>query len=74
LPIDDGDTFAQWLLVEFSLDGATTMVAPAAGFYATPGLGKDEIRLAYVLKPADLIEAMRILAAGVQKYREVKGI
>lgn len=74
LPIDDGDAFAQWMLEEFSLDGATTMVAPAAGFYATPGLGKDEIRLAYVLKPADLKEAMRILAAGVQKYREVKGI
>jgi len=74
LPIDDGDTFAEWMLKEFSLDGSTTMVAPAAGFYATPGLGKDEIRLAYVLKSEDLTEAMRILAAGVKKYREIKGI
>ncbi|KAF0197385.1 MAG: aspartate aminotransferase [Bacillota bacterium] len=74
LPIDDGDAFAQWMLEEFSLDGATTMVAPAAGFYATPVLGKDEIRLAYVLKPADLTQAMRVLAAGVEKYRQVKGI
>lgn len=74
LPIDDGDSFAQWMLEEFSLDGATTMVAPAAGFYATPGLGKDEVRLAYVLKSEDLTEAMRILAAGVQTYRELRGI
>lgn len=74
LPIDDGDVFAEWMLKEFSLDGATTMVAPAAGFYATPGLGKNEIRLAYVIKPEDIKQAMRILAAAVKKYREVKGL
>ncbi len=69
LPIDDSDQFARYMLEEFSLDGATTMVAPAAGFYATPGLGRDEVRLAYVLNEHDLREALRILAAGVQAYR-----
>lgn len=53
----------------FSLDGATTMVAPAAGFYATEGLGRDEVRLAYVLNTDDLKHAMQILAAGVKEYR-----
>ena len=68
LPIDDGDKFAEWLLSDFSLDGATVMVAPAAGFYATPGLGKDECRLAYVLNTEDLTKAMEILAAAVAAY------
>lgn len=74
LPIDDGDAFAEWMLKSFSLDGATTMVAPAAGFYATPGLGKDEVRLAYVLNSVDLTQAMKVFAAGVAQYRMEKGI
>jgi len=74
LPIDDGDAFAEWMLSEFSLDNATTMLAPAAGFYATAGLGKDECRLAYVLNAEDLKQAMVILAAGVAEYRRVKGL
>lgn len=69
LPIDDGDAFAEWMLKSFSCDGATTMVAPAAGFYATPGLGRDEVRIAYVLNTSDLRHAMRILAAGVEEYQ-----
>jgi aspartate aminotransferase len=74
LPIDDGDEFAEWMLRDFSLDGATTMIAPAAGFYATPGLGRDECRLAYVLNTEDLTKAMTVLAAGVKEYRKVKGL
>lgn len=74
LPIDDSDRFAQYMLEEFSLDGATTMVAPAAGFYATPGLGLDEVRLAYVLNEHDLRAALHVLAAGVQAYRLARGL
>lgn len=74
LPIDDSDRFAQFMLEKFSLDGATTMVAPAAGFYGTPGLGLDEIRIAYVLNEQDLREAMRLLAAGVKAYRAANGL
>jgi aspartate aminotransferase len=70
LPIDDSEEFTRFMLQDFSMDGATTMVAPAAGFYATPGLGKDEVRIAYVLKREDLEAALRILAAGVKAYRE----
>ncbi len=62
------------MLSNFSLDGATTMVAPAAGFYATPTLGRDEVRIAYVLNSSDLTHAMRILASGVEAYRREKGI
>ena len=66
LPIDDGDRFAQWLLQEFNYEGQTVMVAPAAGFYATPGMGKDEVRLAYVLKEED--PSMRLRAWEKMKY------
>jgi aspartate aminotransferase len=68
LPIDDADEFAKWLLTDFSVDGATTMVAPADGFYATPGKGKQEIRLAYVLKEKDLRNSLRILGKGIEAY------
>ncbi len=54
LPIADSDDFAAWLLTDFQKDGKTVMVAPASGFYVTPGLGKDEVRIAYVLKDEDL--------------------
>jgi len=56
------------MLTDFNIDNATTMVAPAAGFYATPGLGKDEVRLAYILKEEDLVAAMDILAKGIEAY------
>lgn len=68
IPVDDGDRFAAWMLSDFSKDGMTTMVAPAAGFYATPGLGLDEARIAYVLNEADMVKALSVLRAGLEAY------
>jgi aspartate aminotransferase len=68
LPIDDSDVFCQWLLESFSHDGATVMLAPATGFYATPGLGKNEVRLAYVLNLESISLAMDCLEAALQVY------
>jgi len=68
LPVDDAEKFVSWMLTDFSHEGATTMLAPAAGFYATPGRGLDEARLAYVLNEDDLRQAMVCLAAGLQAY------
>jgi aspartate aminotransferase len=68
LPVDDAEKFCRWMLEEFSYKGATVMMAPANGFYATAGAGHDEVRLAYVLKKEDLAAAMECLAAGLQKY------
>jgi len=70
LPIRDTDDFAQWLLTDFHLGKETVRVAPGAGFYATPGLGKDEIRLAYVLEVPRLKRAMEVLEAGIKEYRK----
>ncbi|MBI2945036.1 MAG: pyridoxal phosphate-dependent aminotransferase [Candidatus Wallbacteria bacterium] len=69
LPVPDAEAFARWLLTDFTLDGHTVMFAPAAGFYATPGLGLDEIRIAYVLKEADLRGSMACLRRGLEVYR-----
>lgn len=68
LPVDDSEAFCQWMLEEFDHEGATVMMAPGAGFYATPGLGKDEVRIAYVLNCVDLEKAMQCLAAGLKAY------
>jgi aspartate aminotransferase len=68
LPISDADHFCQWLLESFSYNRKTVMIAPATGFYGTPGLGKDEIRLAYVLNKADINDAMDCLAQALQEY------
>jgi aspartate aminotransferase len=68
LPVDDADKFAQWLLEEFEYNNQTVMVAPASGFYSTPGSGKDEVRIAYVLKTEDLRSAMETLAAALKVY------
>lgn len=68
LPIDDGNAFAIFLLQEFSVDGETVMMAPLDGFYGTPGLGRDEVRLAYVLEQDKLKRAMKILGAGLEAY------
>lgn len=68
LPIDNADKFAQWLLESYDLNGETVMVAPAAGFYSTPNVGLDEIRIAYVLKKEDLIRSVEILADAIKKY------
>lgn len=68
LPVDDSDRFAQWLLEEFSYENQTVMVAPATGFYSTPGLGKNEVRIAYVLRIDDLKIAMKILEEALKVY------
>lgn len=68
LPIDDSDKFCQWLLEEFSHENQTVMLAPASGFYGTPGLGKDEVRLAYVLNTDAIHKAMDCLEAALKVY------
>lgn len=68
LPIDDSDKFCQWLLESFSFNGQTLMLAPATGFYGTAGLGKQEVRLAYVLNLASIAAAMDCLASALQEY------
>lgn len=71
LPVDDSEKFCQWLLESFSHNNATIMMAPAAGFYATPGKGKDEVRLAYVLNKEDINAAMDCLEAALKKYSKI---
>ncbi len=68
LPVDDADKFSQWLLSDFEYKNATVMLAPASGFYASPGLGKQEVRIAYVLKIEDLKEAMKCLEEALKVY------
>ena len=70
LPIDDSDKFCQWMLESFSHNGQTVMMAPATGFYATEGLGKQEVRLAYVLKLEDIRSAVECLKAGLEEYKK----
>ena len=68
LPIDDSDRFAQWLLEDFDVDGETIMVAPAAGFYATPNKGINQVRIAYVLNKESLQKSIDILQAALKVY------
>ena len=68
LPVSDTDKFAQWMLETFRLDNKTIMVAPAAGFYSTLGLGKNQVRIAYVLKKEDLISSVAILKVALKEY------
>ena len=68
LPVPDTDKFAQWMLETFRLDNKTIMVAPAAGFYSTTGLGKNQVRIAYVLNTEDLISSVAILKAALKEY------
>lgn len=68
LPVDSAEKFAQWMLEEFQYEGQTVMVAPAAGFYATPGKGVDEVRIAYVLKIEDLKGALTCLEEALKVY------
>ncbi len=72
LPVENVEEFVKFMLLEFDVDGKTTMVAPLDGFYATPKAGLDEMRIAYVLNQEDLREAVRILALGIRTYREKK--
>jgi len=68
LPVENADDFSQWLLEKFHLNNKTIMIAPAAGFYATKGLGLNQVRIAYVLKKEDLIESVAILKSALEIY------
>ena len=68
LPVDNADDFCQWCLSDFDLNGETIFMAPASGFYTTPGMGHDEVRMAYVLNKADLARAMKILSEALKAY------
>jgi aspartate aminotransferase len=68
LPIDDGERFAAWLLSDFQLDGETVMIAPGDGFYVSPGMGKQEVRFAFVLEQDALERAMKILERALHVY------
>lgn len=70
LPIKNSDVFAQWLLEDFDVDGETVMVAPAAGFYSTPGVGLNQIRIAYVLNTESLKKAVNILKEALKVYKD----
>ena len=72
LPVDNTDDFAQWLLESYNSNGETVMVAPAGGFYSTPGVGLNQVRIAYVLKKEDLIRAVQILKDAIQIYNSKK--
>ena len=72
LPVEDTDVFCEWLLSEFQFDGGTVMMAPASGFYATPGKGKNEVRLAYVLNKEDLEKAVSCLREALKVYPHTK--
>ena len=68
LPVDDADKFAQWMLSDFHYNNQTVMVAPGSGFYSTPGLGKNEVRLAYVINKKDIENAVECLARALEVY------
>ncbi len=70
LPVDDAEDFCRWLLTDFRLDGETVMMAPAAGFYENPELGRNQVRLAYVLKKEDLQKALNILRSALEAYNK----
>ena len=72
LPVDDCEKFIVWMLDEFQIDGETVMGAPGEGFYATPGLGRNEMRLAYVLNETELRKAMHIFSRGFEEYKKLK--
>jgi aspartate aminotransferase len=69
LPVEDTDHFCQWMLEKFNHHGATVMMAPASGFYKTKGMGKKEVRIAYVLEKSELEQAVECLKAGLEQYR-----
>ena len=72
LPVDDADKFCEWCLSDFSYEGETVMMAPASGFYSTPGMGRDQVRIAYVLKKEDLLRALFILEKALEAYNALK--
>ena len=72
LPVKDADRFCEWCLQEFEFEGATIFMAPASGFYTTPGKGRNEVRLAYVLEKPELAKALRVLEAALAAYADVE--
>ena len=72
LPVDNAEDFCAWCLSDFDYEGETVMMAPASGFYSTPGLGKDEVRIAYVLNQEDLKRALVVLEKALEKYNSLK--
>ncbi|MBQ4389942.1 MAG: pyridoxal phosphate-dependent aminotransferase [Bacteroidales bacterium] len=68
LPVEDAEAFCRWMLTDFRYKGETVMMAPAAGFYETPGLGKNQVRMAYVLKKEELAKALKVLSEGLKSY------
>ncbi len=69
LPVDNAEDFCRWCLEEFDYEGETVMMAPAAGFYTTPGAGINQVRIAYVLKQADLERALLVLEKALEAYQ-----
>jgi aspartate aminotransferase len=72
LPVDNTEEFCQWILEKYELNGETVMMAPAAGFYSTPGIGMNQVRIAYVLNKEDLIRAVQILKEAIKVYNSTK--
>lgn len=72
LPLEDAEDFCKWCLTDFSLDGHTVFMAPAAGFYTTPGAGRNEVRIAYVLEKEELERAVEVLRAALEAYKNRK--
>ena len=68
LPVDDAEKFCAWCLTDFNYEGETVMMAPAAGFYTTPGAGRDQVRIAYVLNKQDLSRALEVLRMALEAY------
>ncbi len=73
LPVDDAEKFCAWCLSDFNYEGETVMMAPANGFYSTPGMGKDEVRIAYVLNKQDLQRALVVLEKAIEQYNGING-
>ena len=72
LPVEDADEFCEWCLKDFEYEGATVFMAPASGFYTTPGAGRNEVRLAYVLNREELGKALVVLEKALEKYQSLK--
>ena len=72
LPVDDAEKFCAWCLTDFDYEGETIMMAPASGFYSTPGMGKDEVRIAYILNKTELKRALMVLEKALEAYNSRK--
>lgn len=72
LPVDDAEEFCAWCLTDFDYEGETIMMAPASGFYSTPGMGKDEVRIAYILNKTELKRALMVLEKALEAYNSRK--